>query len=144
MCRAVADLISVTRSGQIPLADNTILVIDRSAGTLCRAATALSLVDGMVHATDWPCGGSTGHDSTFSSIHHAVEHASHLLPTQGPIAVFVHHNTLHALEEQSFAEAAREGLRNFWQQPYFSEKPVSPRAQEWPHQTERSRSRAQG
>lgn len=76
----------------------------------------------MVQATDWPAGSPTGHGHSFvSSIQHAVEHASHLLPTQGPIAVFVHHNTLHALEEHTFAEAAREGLRIFGSQPYFSE-----------------------
>ncbi len=43
------------------------------------------------------------------------------LPTQGPIAVFVHHNTLHALEDHRFAEAAREGAKVFGAQPYFSE-----------------------
>lgn len=75
----------------------------------------------MVQATDWPAGSPTGQHSSVSAIQHAVEHASHLLPTQGPIAVFVHHNTLHALEEHTFAEAAQEGLRIFGAQPYFSE-----------------------
>ncbi len=76
----------------------------------------------MVHATDWPAGSPTGHGhSLISAIQHAVDHASHLLPTQGPIAVFVHHNTLHALEDHRFAEAAREGAKVFGAQPYFSE-----------------------
>ncbi len=67
-------------------------------------------------------GSPIGHGVSFiSSIQHAVEHASHLLPTQGPIAVFVHHNTLHALEDRKFADAAREGLKIFGSQPYFSE-----------------------
>ncbi len=74
----------------------------------------------MVQATDWPAGSPAGH-SFHASIQHAVEHASHLLPTQGPIAVFVHHNTLHALEEHTFAQAAREGAKIFGAQPYFSE-----------------------
>lgn len=80
-----------------------------------------SLVDGMVQATEWSAGSSTGQPSAISNIQHAIEHASHLLPTQGPIAVFVHHNTLHALEDHTFAEAAGEGLKIFGAQPYFSE-----------------------
>ncbi len=50
-----------------------------------------------------------------------VEHAAHLLPTQGPIEVFVHHNTLHAFEEQSFHEAVKAAHRRFGANPYFPE-----------------------
>ncbi len=76
----------------------------------------------MVQATDWPDGSATEHGHSLTSlIQHAVEHASHWLPSQGPIAVFVHHNTLHALEDLTFAEAAQQGLRIFGAQPYFSE-----------------------
>src|SRR2546421_492673 len=35
---------------------------------------------------------------------HAIQHAAHLLPAQGPITVFIHHNTLHAFEDLPFAE----------------------------------------
>ncbi|HMO13883.1 MAG TPA: DUF2309 domain-containing protein [Pirellulaceae bacterium] len=38
---------------------------------------------------------------------HAVEKAAHLLPAQGPITTFVHHNTLHAFESLPFFEAIR-------------------------------------
>jgi signal transduction histidine kinase len=57
----------------------------------------------------------------FSSIRHAIEHAKHYLPSQGPIAVFIHHNTLHAFESLPFDEAVIEGLRTYGSQPYWQE-----------------------
>ena len=51
----------------------------------------------------------------------AVEHASHLLPMQGPIGVFVHHNTLHAFERMPFEQAVVEAFHLFGAEPYMSE-----------------------
>ena len=51
----------------------------------------------------------------------AVEHAAHLLPAQGPIGVFVHHNTLHAFEHRPFEEAVIEAAQVFGAEPYMSE-----------------------
>src|ERR1051326_8571483 len=51
----------------------------------------------------------------------AVEHAAHLLPQQGPIGVFVHHNTLHAFEHLPFEKAVIEAAHLFGAEPYMSE-----------------------
>jgi uncharacterized protein len=51
----------------------------------------------------------------------AVEQAAHLLPVQGPIGVFVHHNTLHAFEYLSFEEAVIQAAQLFDAEPYMSE-----------------------
>lgn len=51
----------------------------------------------------------------------AVEDAAHLLPVQGPIGVFVHHNTLHAFEHLPFEEAVIHAAQLFGAEPYMSE-----------------------
>lgn len=63
-------------------------------------------------------------DSTLTNdvILHAIEHAAHLLPAQGPITAFVHHNTLHAFEDLDFDSAVRKGSKLFGCHPYLPEK----------------------
>ncbi len=51
----------------------------------------------------------------------ALEHAVHLLPAQGPITVFIHHNTLHAFEHLPFHQAVIEGGITFGCEPYLTE-----------------------
>jgi hypothetical protein len=50
-----------------------------------------------------------------------IQHAAHLLPAQGPIGVFIHHNTLHAFEELPFDAALLRGSSVFGCEPYLSE-----------------------
>ena len=51
----------------------------------------------------------------------AVERTTHLLPMQGPIGVFVHHNTLHAFENRPFEDAVIEASDLFGAEPYMAE-----------------------
>ena len=67
---------------------------------------------------------SPGSDPRARRLHRlseVVQHASHLLPAQGPITVFVHHNTLHAFEHLPFHEAVKQGAHVFGCQPYLTE-----------------------
>jgi uncharacterized protein YbcC (UPF0753/DUF2309 family) len=50
-----------------------------------------------------------------------IEHAGHLLPAQGPITVFIHHNTLHAFEDLTFDGGVQAGARIFGCLPYLPE-----------------------
>lgn len=59
---------------------------------------------------------------SLQELQHHIDHAAHWLPSQGPIEVFVHHNTLHAFEQHPFHEAVKLGLKTFSAQPYFSER----------------------
>ena len=52
---------------------------------------------------------------------HAVRHIGHLLPAQGPIGVFIHHNTLHAFEHLPFERAVLEASHLFGAEPYMQE-----------------------
>jgi uncharacterized protein YbcC (UPF0753/DUF2309 family) len=61
---------------------------------------------------------SDRHDDRLREV---IEHAAHLLPAQGPITVFIHHNTLHALEDLPFHDAVKKGAHDFGCHPYLSE-----------------------
>jgi uncharacterized protein YbcC (UPF0753/DUF2309 family) len=51
----------------------------------------------------------------------ALEEAAHLLPAQGPISVFIHHNTLHAFEDEPFSEAVVRAGEVFGARPFLLE-----------------------
>lgn len=67
--------------------------------------------------------GPDGHSGSAPSVRlrHALEHAAHFLPAQGPITVFIHHNTLHAFEDMPFEAAVVRGAETFGCQAYLSE-----------------------
>lgn len=59
--------------------------------------------------------------STRGNLLRAIHHAVHLLPTQGPITVFVHHNTLHAFEDLPFEKALELGGKRHAHETYLPE-----------------------
>lgn len=59
-----------------------------------------------------------GHDT----IEGCLAHAARLLPAQGPIGVFIHHNTLHAFESEPFEEAVVRASRIFGTEPFMREQ----------------------
>jgi uncharacterized protein len=61
-------------------------------------------------------------DDPDSYLRHVLEHASHYLPAQGPIGVFIHHNTLHAFQHLPFEQAVVEAALTFKTEPYMSEE----------------------
>ena len=50
-----------------------------------------------------------------------IEDLAHLLPAQGPISIFIHHNTLHALEHLPFEEAVERAGEQFGCEPFLAE-----------------------
>lgn len=76
----------------------------------------------MVHTTPVASSPSDSHATTAEGlIERAVERAAHYLPAQGPIGVFVHHNTLHAFEDEPFEEAVIKASRIFGTEPFLPE-----------------------
>lgn len=52
----------------------------------------------------------------------AVAHAAHYLPAQGPLEVFVHHNTLHAFAQQPFHRALGSATQKLGARCYLKEE----------------------
>lgn len=50
-----------------------------------------------------------------------IDELAHLLPAQGPISIFIHHNPLHAFEHVPFEEAAELAAERLGREPYLSE-----------------------
>ncbi len=57
-----------------------------------------------------------------SDLEDIVRHLAHFLPAQGPIGVFIHHNTLHAFQHLPFETAVCEAAQLFQAEPYLSEE----------------------
>ncbi len=55
-------------------------------------------------------------------IYAILEHVAHLLPTQGPIDVFIHHNTLHAFEDLPFEEAVKSAAKIYDAEAFLPEQ----------------------
>jgi len=53
---------------------------------------------------------------------HLIDEVAHVLPAQGPISIFIHHNTLHAFEHLPFEDAVELAAARFGCQPYLTEE----------------------
>ncbi|HYM25153.1 MAG TPA: putative inorganic carbon transporter subunit DabA, partial [Vicinamibacterales bacterium] len=56
-----------------------------------------------------------------ATLTHVIDDLAHLLPAQGPISIFIHHNTLHAFEDLPFEEAVERAGARFGCEPYLVE-----------------------
>ena len=50
-----------------------------------------------------------------------IDELAHLLPAQGPISIFIHHNTLHAFEQLPFEQAVQRAAERLGCEPFLSE-----------------------
>ncbi len=77
-----------------------------------------------MHAVAFPLRNTTTSSTSDAAarIGKNLERARHYLPAQGPIEVFVHHNTLHAFEDLPFAEGVKTGGLLFGCEPFLPEQ----------------------
>ena len=61
------------------------------------------------------------HDASAGDLATIVADAAHYLPAQGPIDVFIHHNTLHAFEGEPFEQALVRAAAMFDAEPFLPE-----------------------
>jgi len=57
-----------------------------------------------------------------SALDRMVTAAAHVLPAQGPIGVFIHHNTLHAFEDLPFEDAVMAAGDRYGCRPFLAEE----------------------
>jgi uncharacterized protein YbcC (UPF0753/DUF2309 family) len=50
-----------------------------------------------------------------------IDRLAHLLPAQGPISIFIHHNTLHAFEHLPFEAAVEDAAARLGREPFLAE-----------------------
>src|SRR5262245_35435087 len=66
--------------------------------------------------------GSGSRDSTAPQpLAAVIDELAHLLPAQGPISIFIHHNPLHALEHLPFEEAVETAAVRLGCEPFLAE-----------------------
>jgi uncharacterized protein len=63
----------------------------------------------------------TEEPSHHRSLTSLIDRLAHLLPAQGPISIFIHHNTLHAFEHLAFEEAVEQAGVLLGREPYLAE-----------------------
>jgi uncharacterized protein len=59
--------------------------------------------------------------SPVHSLAHLIDQLAHLLPAQGPISIFIHHNPLHAFEDLPFEDAVVQAGERLGCEPFLAE-----------------------
>jgi uncharacterized protein YbcC (UPF0753/DUF2309 family) len=56
-----------------------------------------------------------------AGLRRVIDRLAHMLPAQGPISIFIHHNTLHAFEHLPFEEGVERAATDLEREPYLPE-----------------------